>query len=78
MEPLTIEDLEAAAEQLAKSHVGRNALRAVLAWLDADGLSLDQMNQEAVFALLGGCWGPFAGSGRDAMRNALMASAIGT
>jgi hypothetical protein len=60
-----------AARQLAKSEKGRQALRAVLDWLDADGCSLDAVNQEAVFVLLAGAWGGFAGTARDAMREAL-------
>ena len=71
MDRLTIEDMREAAAQLAKSSKGRNALSAVLGWLDADGLSLDELNQEAVFTLLSGAWGPFAGSARDAMRDVL-------
>jgi ribosomal protein L37AE/L43A len=69
--PLTIDDMYDAAAQLRKSSKGTHALRALLRWLDADGLSLDQMNRLAVFTLLEGAWGPFAGSARDAMREVL-------
>ena len=64
-------DLTAAANQLANSRVGRNALRTVLDWLDADGLSLDGDNQAALLTLLDGAWGAYAGTARDAMREAL-------
>ena len=73
----TTTDLTAAANQLANSRVGRNALRTVLAWLydqqslSGDGLALDVDNQAAVLTLLEGAWGQYAGTARDAMREAL-------
>ena len=71
MPAATPTDLTAAATQLANSRVGRNALRAILDWLDADGLTLDGDNQAAILTLLEGAWGPYAGTARDAMREAL-------
>lgn len=57
--------------QLAKSHVGRNAMRHMLQWLDEDGLLLDFDNRQALLTLLSMAWGKYAGSARDAMRDAL-------
>lgn len=71
MDTLTIEDMHEAAKQLARSGRGRSALKALLAWLDTTGVGLDLENQEAVCTLLDGAWGPFTGSARDAMREAL-------
>lgn len=70
---LTIEDMTAAAEQLSRSQKGRAAMKSLLKFMDGDGLSLDQHNQIAVLQLLEGYWGPFTGSARDAMRDALRA-----
>jgi hypothetical protein len=67
----TAEDMTAAAEHLVKSTKGRHALQALLRWLNDDGLGLDLTNQEAVLTLLDGAWGPFAGTARDAMHDAL-------
>ncbi len=65
------QDLIDAANHLALSDKGRNAMRHVLVWLDEDGLSLDFTNKEAVLTLLNGAWGKYAGTARDAMRDAL-------
>lgn len=72
--PMTAEQTEiySAAEHLSETVRGENALRVLLAWLyDGDGLGLDAENQEAVLTLLHGAWGPWAGTVRDAMREAL-------
>lgn len=74
---MTITDEELMREcvdQLAKSHVGRNAMRHVLSWLDEDGLLMDFDNREAITTLLAMAWGSYAGSARDAMRDALKGS----
>ena len=68
---MTTTDLHAAAQRLSKSDHGRDALRRVVEWLDNSGVSLDRGNQEAVLTLLAGAWGPFAGTARDVMREAL-------
>ena len=68
---LTIEDMQEAAAQLGRSGRGRSAMRQILAWLDNDGLGIDAENQQAIFTLLEGAWGPFSGSARDAMRDQL-------
>ena len=60
-----------AVAQLRKSEAGNNALTALLSWLDDDGLTLDAVNQEAVFQLLAHAWGGYAGSTRDLMRKAV-------
>jgi hypothetical protein len=70
-ETLTIDDMTEAAQHLAKTQRGRNAMKVLLKWLDDDGLGLSDDNQIAVLQLLEGAWGPFAGSARDAMRGAL-------
>ncbi len=62
------------ADHLSKSDKGREALRAILAWLDAGGCSLDIDNQNAVLTLLSGAFGRFPGSSRDAMREALVST----
>lgn len=63
--------LPAAAQQLAKSDKGRDALRRVLEWLEAGGLSLDGQNQQAILLLLEHAWGGKAGTVRDVMHEAL-------
>lgn len=65
------ETIDRSVQLLARSRIGRNAMRRVLAWLDDDGLSLDGQGQDAVQSLLAAAWGPYAGSTRDAMRAAL-------
>jgi hypothetical protein len=68
---MSIDEMREAAQQLSRSRVGTNALRVLLKWMDEDGLNLDAFNREAVATLLSGAWGPFAGSARDVMREAL-------
>ena len=60
-----------AARHLAKSENGRDALRRVLDWLEASGLSLDGQNQEAILELQRLAWEGWAGTVRDAMHQAL-------
>lgn len=64
-------ELRTAAQHLAKSDRGRDALRHVLEWLEASGLSLDERNQRAILTLLESAWGGWAGTARDAMHEAL-------
>lgn len=61
-------DLQSAAQALARTDRGRNAMLHLLAWLDDDGLGLDSQGQEAVITLLAGAWGRYAGTARDVMR----------
>lgn len=65
------DEISVAVGILSQSSRGRNAMRHALAWLDDDGLGLDQRSQEAVLALLDAAWGSYAGSVRDAMRDSL-------
>ena len=64
-------DLCDAATTLAVSTRGRNAMIAILRWLDDDGLSLDAANQAAVLTILSGAWGSFGSTARDVMRHAI-------
>ena len=61
---------EQAIAQLGKSTRGRNTLRQLLAWLDSDGIGLDENNQTAVLHLLTEAWFR-PGSTRDLMRDAI-------
>lgn len=63
--------LREAAEHLAKSDKGRDALRRVLDWLENSGLSLDSVNQDAILLLLDAAWNGWAGSAREVMHDAL-------
>lgn len=65
------QDLIDAAHHLSLTEKGRSALRHVLDWLDADGLSLDGVNKESIMTLLTGAFGEYPGTARDAMREAL-------
>jgi len=67
----TTDPLTAAAERLARSQRGRNAMRRVLDWLDDDGLGLDGGNKEAILCLLDAALHAHPMSARDAMRAAL-------
>lgn len=64
-------ELTEAAQQLAKSDNGRQALRAILIWLEGAGLSLDQTNQDACLTLLIAAWTDCPGTARQSMRKAL-------
>lgn len=63
--------LQRSARHLAKSEKGRDALRRVVDWLEASGLSLDQTNQECIRDLLDAAWGGMAGTAREVMHDAL-------
>lgn len=67
---ITIEDMQAAAEQLVRSGRSRT-LRELARFLDGTGLGLDEQNKDAVRTLLEGVWGPFTMSGRDVMHEVL-------
>jgi len=67
----TPEQLCEAARHLAKSEKGRDALRRVVDWLEASGLSLDYVNQDAILTLLDAAWNGYAGTVREAMHEAL-------
>ncbi len=63
--------MEQAVEVLQGSERGRATLQGVLTLLDESALGLDHRGQNAVMTLLRSAWGPFAGSTRDCMRDAL-------
>lgn len=65
------QDLIDCAKHLAKTEKGRSAITHILAWLDSDGLSLDQVNKEAALTLLMGAFDRYPGTARDVMRDAL-------
>lgn len=60
-----------AAQQLARSEKGRNALTVLQAWFDADGCALDASNQACVRTLLDGAWGSLPGTTREFIHEAL-------
>lgn len=64
-------DMEQAVEVLQGSERGLATLRGVLGLLDDSALGLDYRGQNAVVTLLQAAWGPYAGSARDCMRDAL-------
>lgn len=70
-ERIDLADLVVAADTLSKSNRGRQALSALLEWLDDGGCCLDGQNKEAVLILLRGAFGEFTGSARHVMREAL-------
>ena len=61
---------EEAISQLSRSQRGIRAMHALLAWLDDDGIGLDQTNQCCVLQLLRFAWQK-PGSTRDLMRDAI-------
>lgn len=68
----TQQDLTEAAEQLARSERGRDALRRLRDWMEeGEVLGLDQNNQDAVLTLLCGAWDGLPGSAREAIHDAL-------
>lgn len=65
-------ELREAALTLADSDRGRDALAALLEWINDHGLGLDADNQEAVIDLLViGVWGPTPGTTRDMIQEVL-------
>lgn len=53
---ITVDEIHAAARQLAKHERGRAALRELARALEAERLDLDLLDQRAFLALLGGAW----------------------
>ena len=53
---ITLEEMQAAARQLARSERGRAALGRLLTLLEGEDMVLDLLNQRAFLALLGGAW----------------------
>lgn len=64
-------DMEHAVEVLSESRRGRDVMQSVLNLLDDHALGLDYPNQNAVLTILRAAWGPFAGSTRECMADAL-------
>lgn len=60
-----------AANRLAKTTRGRNAMRRLLEWLDDDGLGLDGDGKRDTLTLLAGAFGRYPGTARDAMRDVM-------
>lgn len=60
-------DLANQIRQLRQTQRGRSAMRHILAWLDDDGLGLDDKNQAAIISLIALAF-RYPGSTRDAMR----------
>lgn len=73
---LSVREVEEAADQLAQSHRGRNALTKLLDWLEDDGLGLDASNQAAIYVVLQAAWGKYSGTTREIMRDAIAAPAV--
>lgn len=59
-------EIAAAVKTLSGSDNGRDTLERVLAWLEASGQSLDNMNQRAALTLLVGSWTGKASAVREA------------
>lgn len=64
-------DVETAIAVLQRSERGRHALKCLSRMLDEGAVSLDFEGQAAVKILLLATWGPYTGSARDVMRDAV-------
>jgi hypothetical protein len=64
-------ELRRAAEYLARTDKGRDAMRHVVRWLEASGLSLSTDNQECILLLIDQAWNGYAGTAREVMHDAL-------
>ena len=53
---ITVEEMQAAARQLARSEHGRMTMQRLLTWIENDGAQIDLLDQRAFLALLGGAW----------------------
>jgi hypothetical protein len=68
---MTPAHLREAVDDLSKTERGRSAMCHLLAWLDDDGLGLDERNQEAYLIVLHLAWNGYAGTTRDLLREAV-------
>ena len=68
---ITMEEMQAAARQLAKTDRGRAVMQQLVQLLDSDILDLDLLDQRALLALLGGVWTGQAVSAREVVRRTL-------
>lgn len=65
-------EMQVAAESLAMSDRGREALRSMLEWMDQTGvLGLDARGKASCLVLIQAAFTSSPGSARDAMRDAL-------
>lgn len=71
MKTPTRTDLATAVSDLADTHRGRQALKDLLTFITNGGDGLDSMNQRAVLTVLACQFGPFAGSTREEIKQAL-------
>ncbi len=62
---MVLDDVRTAVSRLSRTKKGSSALRHILAWLDDDGLALDQGNKAAVLTVLQGAWGAWPGTVRE-------------
>ena len=70
---ITVEEMKAAARQLARSAAGRTAMEDLLAVLDKGGFDLDFLDQRSFLALLGAAWTGRRAETSAAIREALAA-----
>lgn len=70
---ITIEEMQAAARQLAKTERGRAAMQRLMEALDKGGFDLDLLDQRAFLALLGGAWNGQAEKVREILAQAIAA-----
>jgi hypothetical protein len=67
----SVSDVEAAVALLKRTGRGRSVMRDLLGLSDRGGVGLDAGGQEAVYTLLSAVWGPYTGTARDVMRDAV-------
>jgi hypothetical protein len=68
---ITVEEMQAAARQLAKTERGREAMKRFVALLSEGEFDLDLLDQRAFLALLGGVWNGRTREVRATMTQAL-------
>ncbi len=68
---ITVEEMQAAARQLAKSAAGRAAMQRLDRSLAANEFDLDFLDQRAFLALLGGAWMGNMDKARETIQDAL-------
>ena len=68
---ITMEEMEAAAQQLAKTERGCIAMKHLAELLDGGVLDLDLLDQRALLALLGGAWSGQTEKAREIIRATL-------
>jgi hypothetical protein len=68
--------VESAIEDLGRTGRGRGVMRDLLQLFDSGGVGLDAQGQASVRILLAAVWGPYTGSARDAMCEAVAGTAV--